>query len=347
MKSQKNKQKNKKMSKKEFNDILEGEIIEKRKTSKSHDLPFKYKCEKTMKSYEVEITCMIFIQSANIIVTSSLDPAIEIWSFNILEINLKLVSILIGHTKSVICLKDFTNLKCIASCSYDQTLKLWDINKKKCLATLNYNSMNILTCCYNPNYKMEIFMAGEEEEIFVWGGSPINYNYNPKYKFKGHKNGINNLLFISDFNLLASGGKDQNLCFWDYKNKYSCVGKIYFGYDILCMKYFKKRLMVSCSDGNINFINMNILQKIKSIQFGNIPICDFEIIGQQKYLLMGCADGKVRLWKISSNNRALLLGHTKAVISVGVADTYKDYIITASKDMTIKIWKKYVNLDYK
>ena len=78
------------MSDKNLKDIIPGEIIEKRKTSKSHDLPFKYKCEKTMKTYEVEITCMIFIESANIIATSSLDPYIEIWSFNSLELNLKI-----------------------------------------------------------------------------------------------------------------------------------------------------------------------------------------------------------------------------------------------------------------
>ena len=334
------------MSEKNLNDIIPGEIIEKRKTSKSHDLPFKYKCEKTMKSYEVEITCMIFIQSANIIVTSSLYPDIEIWSFNTLEINLKLISILTGHSKSVICLKYFSNLKCLASCSYDNTVKLWDIYKKICLTTLNSNSIIILTCCYNPNYSMEIYTAGEEKDIYVWGGSPINYNYIPKFKFKAHKNGTKHLIFIDDFNLLVSGGKDNNLCFWDYNNKYACIDTLDLGYEILCMKYIKKRLIVSCSDGNINFINMNILKKVKSVQFGNTPICDFEIIDQQKYLLMGCLDGKVRLWKFSSENRALLIGHKKAVIGVGVVDLNKNYIITASKDKTIKIWKKYINLEY-
>ena len=61
---------------------------------------------------------------------------------------------------------------------------------------------------------------------------------------------------------------------------------------------------------------------------------------------MGCLDGKVRLWKFSSENRALRIGHKKAVIGVGVVDLNKNYIITASKDKTIKIWKKYINLEY-
>ncbi|MBQ7531562.1 MAG: hypothetical protein IJT12_07620, partial [Paludibacteraceae bacterium] len=103
---------------------------------------------------------------------------------------------------------------------------------------------------------MEIYTAGEEKEILVWGGSPFNYNYLAKYKLKANKNGIIHLIFIDDFNLLASGGKDNSLFFLDYNNKYNCIDIINFGYEILCMKYLKKRLIVSCKDGNINFINM-------------------------------------------------------------------------------------------
>ena len=336
-----NNKNNKNNEKNNNSDIYPGELLEKRKISKSKDLPFKYECQKSMKPYNYEITCMLLIKSANLIATTSLIPNIDIWSFNPKEINLNLISILKGHTKTIICLKEFFNINCIASCSYDNTLKLWDIIKKECIKTLNYNSKSILTCCYNPNYNMEIYTAGDDMEILVWGGSPKNYNYIPKNKIKVNKKNINHLFFVGDFNLLVSGSKDNCLCFWDCNNNYACVDTIDFGSEIKCLKYLEKRLMVSCSDGNINFINMNILKKVKSVQFGNTPICDFEIINQQ-YILMGCEDGKVRLWKFCTENRTLLIGHKKAVIGVGVIDINQDYIITASKDCTIKIWEKII-----
>ena len=64
--------------------------------------------------------------------------------------------------------------------------------------------------------------------------------------------------------------------------------------------------MVSCDDGNIHFINMNVLKLEKSVQFGKISIWDFQVINNGKYLLMGCSDGNVRLWEIGTKNRAIM-----------------------------------------
>ena len=101
--------------------------------------------------------------------------------------------------------------------------------------------------------------------------------------------------------------------------------------------------MVSCDDGNIHFINMNVLKLEKSVQFGKISIWDFQVINNGKYLLMGCSDGNVRLWEIGTKNRAIMKGHTKEVLGVGVVDLDYTYIISASKDRYLKIWKKEEN----
>ena len=123
-----NKEKKKNNESKECNDIIPGEIIEKRKVSKSKNLSIKYNCIKTIKPYDIEITCILFLKSSNIIITSSLDPQIETWTFESGDSNLKLLSILEGHSMSVFYLKEFPNLNCIASCSKDNTLKLKERN---------------------------------------------------------------------------------------------------------------------------------------------------------------------------------------------------------------------------
>ena len=55
---------------------------------------------------------------------------------------------------------------------------------------------------------------------------------------------------------------------------------------------------------------------------------------------MGCSDGNIRLWEIGTKNRAILRGHEKEVIGLGFCDINYKYIISASKDLSIKIWQK-------
>ena len=329
----------------ENNKIIPGEIIEKRKISKSENLSIKYNCIKTIKPYKVEIVCILFLKSSNIIVTSSLDPEIETWSFNFEDSNIKLLSILEGHLMSVIYLKEFLSLNCIASCSKDNTLKLWNIYKKICLKTFYYSSGSILTCCYNPKYNMEIYTAGNMEEIMVWGGAafPLNYNYAPKLKFFSCKKGVKIIEFIEDYDIVVSCGRDNIIKFFDWNNNYANVEEINLGSDIKKMKYIKKRLVISCEDGNIHFVNMDVLKLEKSVQFGKIIILDFQVIDNEKYLLMGCSDGNIRLWEIGTKNRAIMKGHNKDVIGVGRIDLDNIYIISASKDKTLKVWKKEMN----
>ena len=85
----------------EINYKIPNEIVEKRKVSKSKKLQIKYNCIKTIKPYKVEMTYILFLKSSNIIVTSSLDPEIETWTFDSEDSNLKLLSILEGHLMSV------------------------------------------------------------------------------------------------------------------------------------------------------------------------------------------------------------------------------------------------------
>ena len=326
-------------------DIIPGELFEKRKTSKSKELPFAYKCQNTIKNFDSEITCLLFLRSVNIFAITTLSPNIELWEFDKKEIDMNIVSILTGHIKSITCLKEFLNLNCLASCSLDNTLKLWDISKKECIKTLNYYSKSILTCCYKSTQNMEIFTAGENMEIIVWENTKSNFNYKPKVKILAHKKSIDKIYYIDEYNLLVSGGRDNCLCFFDCNNNYSCVNTIEFGSQIYCLKYYKKRLVVSCSDGNILFININILRVCKSVQFGNVGVCNFDLIEDQ-YLIMGCEDGKARIWKFCTEYRTLLKGHKKAVIGIVVMDSNQNYILTASKDCTLKIWEKHLNYDY-
>ena len=158
---------------------------------------------------------------------------------------------------------------------------------------------------------------------------------------KGHTKRVSSLTYADDFNYLLSGSDDKTLRIWDTKNIE----------DIQCIKiikdmmspvdfllYLENRLIVGCEDGLISFIKMNKMKRCRSVKFSNSPIYSINIFHKHRYLLIGNKDGKARVWKIGTNKREVLKGHTKAV--TGICDFEDDYIVTTSIDQSIKLWKK-------
>ena len=342
-KENKSKIKNKN-EKKEYKDVLPGEIPEERKVSNPNKLPFKYNCCQTIElAHKMPITAMAYILRRNEIATSSVDETIKIWKINIEKKKISLNKELKGHTDSVLCIKDFPKLQCFCSTSSDNTLKLWNCNSLKCMATLSFHTKCVLSCCYNSLGKNEIFSGGEDLMIVVWTTEKEKdlAHYEKRFVLKGHKKRISALAFAEDYDYLISGSDDKTLRIWDMNNfdDIKCIKLIKdFSSCIDYLLYLNNRLLASCEDGLISFIKMNKMKRCRSVKFSNSPVYSFNIFHKHKYLLVGSKDGKARIWKIGTNKREVLVAHTKAI--TGITNFEEDFIITTSIDCSIKLWKK-------
>ena len=332
----------KKVLKKNYKNVLPNEIPEERRVSKATKLSFGYKCCQTIEdAHEKEITTLAYILKRNEIATGSVDQTIKIWKVNYKKGEISLYKELTGHSNSITCVKDFPKLNCFCSASSDNTLKLWDTSSLKCLKTLKFHTKCVLTCCYNPSGKKEIFSGGEDLDIIVWTTEKDIEKYEEKKCLKGHTKRISSLAYADDYNYLLSGSDDKTLRIWDLKNieDIQCIKVIK---DLMSpidlLLYLENRLLVGCEDGMISFIKMNKMKRCRSVRFSNSPIYSFYIFHKHRYLIIGCKDGKTRVWKIGTNKREVLIGHTDAV--TGVCDFEDDYIVTTSIDNSIKLWKK-------
>ena len=334
--------KKKKVLKKNYKNVLPNEIPEERRVSKATKLSFGYKCCQTIEdAHEKEITTLAYILKRNEIATGSVDQTIKIWKVNYKKGEISLYKELTGHSNSITCVKDFPKLNCFCSASSDNTLKLWDTSSLKCLKTLKFHTKCVLTCCYNPSGKKEIFSGGEDLDIIVWTTEKDIEKYEEKKCLKGHTKRISSLAYADDYNYLLSGSDDKTLRIWDLKNieDIQCIKVIK---DLMSpidlLLYLENRLLVGCENGMISFIKMNKMKRCRSVRFSNSPIYSFYIFHKHRYLIIGCKDGKTRVWKIGTNKREVLIGHTDAV--TGVCDFEDDYIVTTSIDKSIKLWKK-------
>jgi WD40 repeat protein len=326
-----------------YTDALPGEIPEERKVSNPTKLPFQYKCCQTIENaHKKEITTLAYILRRNEIATGSVDETIKIWKINTEKNKMSLNKELKGHTDSIICIKDFPKLNCFCSTSADNSLKLWNCSSLKCVKTLEFHTKCVLTCCYNPIGNQEIFSGGEDCLICIWTTTKKELkNYEKKMVLKGHTKRISSLAYADDYEYLISGSDDKTIRIWEMKdiNDIQCIKEIK---DLLSeidyLLYLDNRLLVSCEDGVISFIKMNKKKRCRSIKFSNSAVYSFNIFHKHKYLLVGSKDGKARIWKIGTNKREVLKGHTKAI--TGVADFEEDFVITGSLDCSLKLWKK-------
>lgn len=326
-----------------YTDALPGEIPEERKVSNPTKLPFQYKCCQTIENaHKKEITTLAYILRRNEIATGSVDETIKIWKINTEKNKMSLDKELKGHTDSIICIKDFPKLNCFCSTSADNSLKLWNCSSLKCVKTLEFHTKCVLTCSYNPIGNQEIFSGGEDCLICIWTTTKKELkNYEKKLVLKGHTKRISSLTYADDYEYLISGSDDKTIRIWEMKDidDIQCIKEIK---DLLSeidyLLYLDNRLLVSCEDGVISFIKMNKKKRCRSIKFSNSAVYSFNIFHKHKYLLVGSKDGKARIWKIGTNKREVLKGHTKAI--TGVTDFEEDFVITGSLDCSLKLWKK-------
>ena len=309
---------------------------------KPKGLPFEYKCIQAINAHEYEITCLIYLTKTKEIASSSLDKLIKIWE-NKNNIRFQLSTILKGHTNSILSLREFSKLNLLCSCSVDQTLKLWDLNTLNCYSTLSSHTKSVLcsTYIYNGN-ESYIFSGGDDSTLIMWI-KDRDKKFIPIRTLDGHNNSIVSLVYINEFNYLCSGSDDKTIRIWDSTKNFLCVkifDDIYSEIDNL--KYARNRLIACCENGTIFFINVTSLKKVRSVQFTKDAIYDINLMDNEKYLLVAGTDCKGRVWEIGTNERELLIGHTKPLS--GIISLKNFNVATSSMDGTIRIWKK-INKD--
>lgn len=215
-----------------------------------------------------------------------------------------------NHTNNVIGLQVYRDR--IISCSFDNTIKIWDLNTYNCLQTLKYDK----ECdkkhdderVHSVVFYEDIIVSGSMEgSIKIWGPNPVKL--------------------------------DEYICLRKlssvHSNRISSV-KVY--------KYNETNCIVSCSyDNTIQIFNLNtgasvrILREVHTNTISSIAL--YEKNGEPR-IVSGSDDKTVKIWDHNTGECIRTLeGHIYAVTSVAVYKKDIEHrIVSGSWDKTIKIW---------
>jgi WD40 repeat protein len=116
-----------------------------------------------------------------------------------------------GHTGGVISVAWSPNGKVIASSSYDNTIRLWDMKVGRPLRT--FIDHEDVVSCVAWSSKGILASGSDDQTVRLW---------NPKTgqnvrTYTGHSGWVISVAWSPDGQLLASGSGDSTICLWNPK----------------------------------------------------------------------------------------------------------------------------------
>ncbi|NEP39779.1 MAG: tetratricopeptide repeat protein [Okeania sp. SIO2G4] len=246
-----------------------------------------------------------------------------------------------AHSEGVSCLAISPDGQILASGSYDDTIKLWQLSTGEEISTFTGHSDDVESVAFNPNG--EILASGSyDHTIKLWQlstGKKIR-------TLRGHSNDIESLAFSPNGQILASGGDDNEIKLWQVstgnelhtlRGHSQRVWSVAFSND-------GQMLASGSGDNTIKIWHLATGQEIKTLRghSGYVSAVAFSTDGE--ILVSGSDDNTIKLWQLSTGLEvATLTGHDKSIWCLAVSPD--DTLLSGGADNMIKIWQLSTGLE--
>ncbi|MFN5396885.1 MAG: eIF2A-related protein [Pseudanabaena sp.] len=238
------------------------------------------------------------------------------------------------HSSEVRSLAFSPDGKTIVSGSFDNTLRLWNVEGKE-LLTIKGHSKWVTSVAFSPDGKI-IASGSFDNMIKLWSleGKELA-------TFYGHSDVVWSVAFSNDGKTIASGSADNTIKLWNLEGKNlhtlsshsSVVRSVSFSPD-------GKIIASGSFDNTIKLWNLQG-KKLRTFKVDSgVRSVSFSPDG--KIIASGNADNTIRLWDLEGKKLLTLAGHRNRVRVVAFSPK-NEMIASGSIDNTIKVW----NLDGK
>ena len=238
-----------------------------------------------------------------------------------------------GHTDNVWSVAFSPNGKMLASASWDQTVRLWNVKTERLLHTLRGHTNDIMSVTFSRD-SQTLASADWDGRIHLW--NPRNGKL--KRTLTGHAGGVPSVVFSPDGQTLASGSADRTVRLWNTKTWK--LEKTFTGHtdviDAVAFSPAGDTLASGSRDTTIRLWNPDNGKHTKTLTGHTDEVMRVAFSPDGQTLASGSRDQTIHLWNPNNGTvKTTLTGHSEWVNPVAFSPDGATLLIGGNE---ISVW---------